>query len=176
MQRLSLLLMVVVATPALGQTAGAPANAAVGSTQAIYVIAKGYLTRAAEQMPEADYSFKPTPEVRSFGEIIGHIANAQYMFCSAALGERNPSSEDIEKTRTSKVALTEALGASFAYCDRAFAQSDTDALRTIKLFGRDLSRLSTLVLNTAHDFEHYGNLVTYMRIKGLVPPSSQPSQ
>ena len=176
MQRVALFLAAILATPVLAQeSAGTSANSAVGSTQSIYAIAKGYLTRAAEQMPEADYSFKPTPDVRSFGEIIGHLANAQYMFCSAALGEQNPSAEDNEK-RMTKAALTEALGASFVYCDRAFAQSDTDALKTIKLFGRDRSRLSTLVLNTAHDFEHYGNLVTYMRMKGMVPPSSQPSQ
>ena len=132
------------------------------------------VVKAAEQMPEEHYSFKPTPAVRSFGEILGHVANANYMICSRASGAANPSTANIEKTRTSKADLTKAVQESFAFCDAQFAaMSDEKGVEMVDLFGRKQPRLNALQFNTAHDFEHYGNLVTYMRMKGLVPPSSQ---
>ncbi|MBI4538403.1 MAG: DinB family protein [Gemmatimonadetes bacterium] len=148
----------------------------VAATRPPYETFKGYIVRAAEQMPEANYSFRATPEVRSFGELLGHIANSNYEFCSAALKEQNPLKEDVEKSRTTRAALAEALRTSFQYCDRVYSEI-TDAMATepIQLFGMDLTRLGVVTLNAAHDGEHYGNIVTYMRLKGLVPPSSQPS-
>jgi uncharacterized damage-inducible protein DinB len=131
-----------------------------------------YVTRSAEEMPEADFAFKPTPEVRSFGEILGHVASSNYMFCSQALGEKNPSG-DIEKTKTTKAELVEAVRASFTYCERAYQMSDAEAAKTTTIFGRERPRLSALTGNLTHDWEHYGNLVTYLRLKGHVPPSSQ---
>jgi uncharacterized damage-inducible protein DinB len=112
--------------------------------------------------------------VRSFGELVGHIANAGYMFCATAKGEESPSKQDIEKL-TSKAELVAALNASFTYCDAAYEITGMNALEPVKLFGQDHTRLSTLEFNMGHDFEHYGNMVTYMRIKGLTPPSSQRS-
>jgi uncharacterized damage-inducible protein DinB len=133
------------------------------------------VTRSAEQMPEADYAFKPTPEVRSFGQLLGHVADANHFFCALILGEANPST-DTEKTKSSKADLVAAVKASYEYCGRAYAIADADTASTIQLFGQDWTRLSGLVLNIGHNWEHYGNIVTYLRLKGQVPPSSQPRE
>lgn len=145
----------------------------VGAVRPIYEMNKSWLTRSAEQMPESNYSFKPTPEVRSFGQIIGHVANAQYMICSAAKGEANPSKADFEKT-TAKADLVTALKDSFTYCDAAYQMPDTKAMEdATPIETMKGSRLWALMFNLSHDSEHYGNIVTYLRLKGLVPPSSQ---
>jgi uncharacterized damage-inducible protein DinB len=138
---------------------------------------KDILLRSAEKMPEENYSFKPIDTVRSYGQIIGHVADAQYLFCSVALGEQNPGLK-IEQTKTTKADLIAALNTAFAYCDKAYnGMTDATATQTIKLFGNDAPRLSALTVNNMHDLEHYGNLATYMRMKGIVPPSSeQPPQ
>lgn len=170
MKRL-LLLLALVPAPALAQ-GGASANPAVGSVAPIYRQVSGYIMAAAEQMPEADYGFKPTPEVRSFGQLVGHVANAQYMICAAALGEASPATQNYEQA-TSKAAIIEGLRGSDALCARAYAISDEAALQVVQLFGQQRTKLSVLAMNAAHDYEHYGNLVTYMRLKGMVPPSSQ---
>ncbi len=150
-------------------------NGGLDAVRPVYDMAKGWLTRAAEQMPEENYSFKPTPEVRSFGQLIGHVANAQYLMCSAIKGEANPSKADFEKT-TGKAALVQALKDSFTYCDAAYQIPEMKAMEEVTLFeGMKGSRLWALMFNAAHDNEHYGNVVTYMRLKGLVPPSSQRS-
>ena len=172
MKRLSIALLTLCAAPALAQAPASPANPAVSSVAGVYAPVRAYLAAAAEQMPEADYGFRPTPEVRSFGQLIGHIANAQFMICSMALGETSPATQNYEQV-TAKAALIEALRASSALCDRAYQQSDAAAMQTGRLFGQERTRLAMLALNAAHDFEHYGNIVTYMRLKGMVPPSSQ---
>ncbi|MEJ2215777.1 MAG: DinB family protein [Gemmatimonadota bacterium] len=162
-----------VAQAAHAQMGPQDTNGAVASSKALFEVVKGYLVASAEQMPEEKYGYKPTPEVRSFGQIIGHVANSQYGFCSTALGEKPPVTEDMEK-RTTKASLVQGLKDAFAYCEKAYAMSDAAAAATTKLFGADRSRLFVLVFNVSHDFEHYGNLVTYMRLNGMVPPSSQP--
>lgn len=131
------------------------------------------ILRSAEKMPEENYSFKPTPEVRSFGQLLGHIADAQYLFCSAVLGKPNPA-PGIEKSKTSKADLTAALKEAFAYCDSAYAGlTDAQLAGTVKFFGREQTKATVLSFNTAHNNEHYGNIVTYLRMKGIVPPSSE---
>lgn len=138
-----------------------------------YEIIKGYITRAAEKMPEEQYSFKPTPDVRSFGQLVGHVADAQYMICAAAAGEKAPGG-DVEKSKTSKADLQKALADSTAYCDKVFAgMTDAGGAAIVKFFTGETPKLSILEFNTHHDFEHYGNMTTYMRLKGLVPPSSE---
>jgi uncharacterized damage-inducible protein DinB len=138
-----------------------------------YARVKGILARSAEKMPEENYSFKPVDTVRSYGQIVGHVADAQYAFCSLALGEKGPAL-DIEHNKTSKADLIAALNAAFAYCDKAYdTMTDASAVQVIKLFGSDAPRLSALTVNNMHDLEHYGNLVTYMRMKNIVPPSSE---
>jgi uncharacterized damage-inducible protein DinB len=138
-----------------------------------YTRVRGILVRSAEKMPEENYSFKPVDTVRSYGQIVGHVADAQYLFCSLALGEKGPGL-DIEHTKTSKADLVAALNTAFAYCDKAYeSMTDASAVQIIKLFGNDAPRMSALIVNNMHNMEHYGNLVTYMRMKGIVPPSSE---
>jgi len=165
-------LLVATAAPVLGQESK-PAPGAVGMLKGSYTYVAGYIEKAAEQVPEADYAYKPTPEVRSLGAIIAHVADTQYGICSAVIGEANPS-PDVEKTKTTKAALVEAIKGSSALCARAYAIPDAEAHATMKLFGRETPKFQGLLINLAHDWEHYGNLVTYMRLKGLTPPSSQP--
>jgi len=151
-----------------------PANPITASEKGLYSFMSGAVVRAAEKVPEEDYSFKPTPEVRSLGQLFGHEADANYMFCALAIGDPNPS-KNIEKTKTSKADLVAALKDAVAYCNKAFGQmDDTKGAEMITLFGSmHLARLTALSLNTAHTDEHYGNIVTYMRLKGLVPPTSE---
>lgn len=150
-----------------------PANPLSSWTKLADKRVSGLLLKSAEKMPEENYSFKPADTVRSYGQIVGHVADAQYRFCSVALGEKDPEPE-IEKTKTSKADLVAALTAAIAYCDKAYdSMTDAAASQTIKLFGNDAPRLSALTVNNMHNMEHYGNLVTYMRIKNIVPPSSE---
>jgi len=128
--------------------------------------------RAAEEMPEEDYSVQPAPATRTFGQIVGHIADNQYMWCSAVKGEKKES--NIEKTATSKADLVAQLKKAVAYCDSVYASfHDSDAAAKINAFGRERTKLSTLDFYAGHIYEHYGNLATYLRMKGLVPPSSE---
>jgi|SRR6266542_1987001 len=139
----------------------------------MYVQLSSILVRSAEKMPEENYTFKPTDAVRSYGQIIGHVADAQYTFCSIALGEKRPALK-IEQTKTSKADLTAALKEAVAYCGKAFdGMTDASALETVKLMGGDAPKLGVLIVNTTHTVEHYGNLVTYMRLKNIVPPTSE---
>lgn len=144
----------------------------VGSARTVYETVRGYLTRASEAMPDEHYGFKPTPDVRSFRELLGHVANANYSYCSAALGVENPNKANFEQTATSKGAMVKALSDSFAHCDKAYAIDEMKAHEKARISGAERPRFYALVQNAAHDFEHYGNVVTYMRMKGLVPPSS----
>ncbi|HEX2251126.1 MAG TPA: DinB family protein [Gemmatimonadales bacterium] len=148
-------------------------NPAVHTSRTVWDIFTKYITTVAEELPESTYAYRPTPEVRSAGQLVGHIANAQYLFCSAALGESAPQKEDIEKTRTRKSELVAALKESTKYCARAYGQTDRTAQQSTKLFGEQRTRLFALGLNAAHNAEHYGNLVTYLRMNGIVPPSSR---
>jgi uncharacterized damage-inducible protein DinB len=155
--------------------AQAPADPLSAGTKGLYNLVKANLVKAAEKMPEENYSFKPTPDVRSFGQIVGHVADAQYLFCSPVLGQENPR-PGIEKSKTTKADLVQSLNEAFAYCDKAYdGMTDAHAADMVKFFGRDNAKLAVLSFNSAHNNEHYGNLVTYMRLKGLVPPSSERS-
>ena len=149
-------------------------NANPLSTEAkqAYTTVKNYILQSAEKMPEENYSFKPAPRVRTFGQILGHVAEEQYIYCGAAKGEQKAA--DVEKTKTSKADLLAALTESFAYCDTAYdSLTDATAVEMVKRGKRQRTRLWILWGNTVHDNQHYGNLVTYLRIKGLVPPSTE---
>ncbi|HET8625116.1 MAG TPA: DinB family protein [Gemmatimonadales bacterium] len=148
-------------------------NAAVGTTRALWNQITGFITTVAEELPESTYAYRPTPEVRTFGQQIGHVAGAQYLICAAALGDPERKEDEIERTRTTKAALIEALKASTAYCEKAYAQTDVAAQKKTKLFGQQRTRLFALTLNATHNAEHYGNIVTYLRLNGIVPPSSR---
>jgi len=130
-----------------------------------------------DKVSEADYAFQPTKDVRTFGQILAHTANSQFSLCAGAKGEPNPNKDDFEKSSTTKAAIVKALADSFAYCDTIYlALTDAKALELIKVGQNDVPRAGRLISNIAHDNEHYGNLVTYMRIKGYVPPSTERAQ
>ena len=132
------------------------------------------LLSAAEKMPEENYGFQPVDTVRTFGQIVGHVADSQYGFCSAVLGEKNPRPQ-IEKTKTSKADLIAALRDAFAYCNKASDKmTDASASETVKFMGGERPKLGVLTINNTHSIEHYGNMVTYMRMKNIVPPTSDP--
>jgi uncharacterized damage-inducible protein DinB len=158
---------------ALAQGTGAGANPAVNTTRMLWEQLTGYITTAAEELPESTYAYRPTPEVRTFGQLIGHVAGAQNLICAAALGEPSRAEDEIERTRTAKADLVAALKASTRYCARAYSQSDKAVQAETKLFGQQRTRLYALILNATHNGEHYGNIVTYLRLNGIVPPSSR---
>ncbi len=165
------LLICVLAAPACMLAQG---GAVSGAIKMEFGMAKGVIMRSAEKVPENLYSFKPTDDVRSFGQLVGHVADSQYGFCSAVLGEKPPTG-DIEKSKTTKADLVKALQDAFAYCDKAYnAVDDTTGAQIIKFFGRDVAKIGVLAFSNMHDYEHYGNMVTYMRLKNIVPPSSEP--
>jgi uncharacterized damage-inducible protein DinB len=162
---------------AAAQTAGA--DPVSGAVRRAWDGAKRNIVESAVQAPETLYEFKPADGVRTYGQILAHIAGANYMICSAAKDEKSPHAEDdLEKSAKTKAEIVTALKASLAYCDAAFAAlTDAKAGDTITMpFGMEKgARVSALLMNTGHLNEHYGNLVTYMRIKGIVPPSSKRS-
>jgi uncharacterized damage-inducible protein DinB len=177
---LVLSLAVTTAARAHGQAAraAAPDPSAVAGVRELWQTSRDYVLAAAEQVPESDYGFKPTPEVRTLGQLFAHVAGSQRMLCAMALGERN----DFGSAGTTKAEIVAALRASNDYCARAYATSDADAMRlappsdsiSASLFGTSRTRFYVLATNAWHDNEHYGNIVTYMRLRGMVPPSSQP--
>lgn len=132
----------------------------------------GWVLAAAEQMPEADYAYKPTDAVRNFGQLVAHVANSNYQFCAAAKSEESPSKVDFEKS-TSKAAIIAGLKGAIAYCETAYAMPHGKEHDPVSVFGMKGSRLWVMTFNIAHNAEHYGNIVTYMRMKGMTPPSSQ---
>jgi uncharacterized damage-inducible protein DinB len=168
------MLAAIVMIPSIMLAQGSAPVTGVGTAAMTWQGNMKWITMAADQMSEADYAFKPVSTVRSFGELVGHVAGAQNMFCAAALGETMKSEDDIEKTVKSKAGLVAALKASTDYCARAYKMTDAQAAGTAKLFGSDMSKMYILMLNSTHMAEHYGNMVTYMRMKSMVPPSSQP--
>ncbi len=148
-------------------------NPLVSSSKGFFSLMKDDVLRSAEKVPEADYSFRPTPEVRTFGQILAHIANAQFMMCGIAT-DGKPVRKDFEKTATTKAEIEAALKEGFTACDAVYQKlTDAEAAQTVPFFGRQSTKLGVLDFNIAHGFEHYGNLVTYMRMKGIVPPSSE---
>lgn len=135
------------------------------------------LLESAEAMPAADYAFKPTPQIRSFAELVGHVASANNYFCSMAKGEAPPSTVNFERTVTDKAALVKALGSALSYCDAVYKETtEANANQPVKLAGPGGTGQSTralvLMFNTTHNNEHYGNVILYLRLKGIVPPST----
>jgi uncharacterized damage-inducible protein DinB len=160
--------------PPRAAVASNPDNPISASNRFGYGFLKYMLLRSAEKMPEEYYNFKPTWVVRSFGRIIGHVADSQYSICSRVLGEKDPA-PGIEKTKISKADLIAALKDSFTYCDKAYdGLTDASAAQIVKFQGLDVPKLFVLTANNMHSAEHYGNLVIYLRLKNILPPSSEP--
>ncbi len=168
--------MLAIAIPAFAQPpaqgAGAATDPVSKTLKASFDTVSRYLARSAEKMPEANYSFRPTPEVRSFGEILGHVANAQFSYCSRVKGEANPNQGNDFEKKTATADRLKAINDSNAYCSAVY-DSMTDAMAIQPVAPPPAMKLRFLVGNVTHDQEHYGNLVTYLRLKGLVPPSSE---
>jgi uncharacterized damage-inducible protein DinB len=159
--------------------AGAPqpqGNTASASIRQDYRTVRGYVLRSAEKMPADKYTFRPTPEVRTFAQQIAHIADDQYNLCAPARGDTRPAAyQAIERSTSTKPALIDALTKAFAYCDAAY-DALTDASGAEPASNTDRTRFGMLNWNLWHTWEHYGNIVVYLRINNLVPPSSEPQQ
>ncbi len=149
-----------------------------GYLQGQYATLKRNLTGSAEKMPAEHFSFRPSPDVRTYAELFGHTMQAQYGYCSTVKGVPNPTAgKELEKIVTDKAGVIQLVKDAFDYCDDVFAKLTTDNALEILTAGappnqRQLARANQLTMLVVHGNEHYGNLVTYMRIKGIVPPSS----
>lgn len=160
----------VLATTAAAQAAApSPANEARLLWKSIIV----NIDKTADELSEKMYAYRPTPEVRTAGELIAHVAGSQRMFCAMALGEKVPDEADVEKSAKTKAAIVAALKESNTYCEKAYAQRDDNLKAPVDVFGEQHPRFYALLMNASHDGEHYGNLVTYMRLNKIVPPSSR---
>lgn len=181
--RMTALIAMIAAGAVSGVTAGAqaPVPAAAGpvgkSLQDAWNAARRNIVQSGEFMPAEHYAFKPADSVRTFGQILAHVAGANHIFCAAAKGTTSTVAEDqFEKSATTRPAIMKALADSMAYCDSVFAGlTDAQLAQAVELpFGMGKGPRSTAIIgNISHLNEHYGNLVTYMRIKGIVPPSSR---
>lgn len=149
------------------------AQSVTESLVGLYDVTKTNIMATAELADAKLLAYQPTDEVRTTAQLLAHIANAQFAFCSAAAGESSPQTENYEQTRTTRDGIIEALQAGFAYCDGVFdAMTDEDGARPVQFIGQSTAH-GVLAFNSAHNYEHYGNLVTYMRMNGIVPPSSR---
>ncbi len=145
--------------------------------QRAYAAVKQNLTGSAEMMPEADYGFKPTPQIRAFAQLFGHVSNAMYGQCAAARGEANPNQGKNLEEQMTKADVTKSLAAAFAFCDPAFASlTDANATEMVKQGNNQVARGSILAGLIAHDNEMYGTSAVYLRLKGHVPPSTERMQ
>jgi DinB superfamily len=168
---------------AVQQTAAAPAVGVAAVLQGTYGGLKSLVTGEAAKMPDAGYGSKPStmPEVRTFGQVIAHIAEGQFDTCARVRGIANPNEgKQLERTLKTKAEFEKALADSFAFCDEAFsATTDENALKPVRMqFGPrtiDLPRVSVLYGLIAHTSEMYGIGTVYLRAKGLVPPASEPA-
>jgi uncharacterized damage-inducible protein DinB len=160
----TLLLLAAFASPAAAQSA-------VADAKAHWLTIHNYILQSAKDVPEDKYAWKPTPEVRSFGEMFAHVAGAESMFCAMALGIQPPAEDAVKAT--TKASLVAALEKSKVDCDKAYAITDAAATAKIDVFGQQRTKLYALIMNATHDGEHYGNLITYLRMNKMVPPSSR---
>lgn len=163
------LLVTAVSDPAFAQ------NAYTGAAKSQWDSIKANISKTAAKVGDENYSFKPTPQVRSLGEILGHVADANFQICGAAAGEK-PTGGGYEK-KTAKAEIIKGITDSIAYCDKVIASlDDAKGAATVNFFGGPTPKLAVIFFNISHNNEHYGNLVTYMRLKNIVPPSSEPSK
>jgi uncharacterized damage-inducible protein DinB len=148
------------------------ANPQVASAKAFYSYMKGNVTKTAEKVPAARYAYKATPKVRSIGQLLAHIADAQNAFCGI-VKDGKAVTKDVEKTAKTKKEISEALSDSFTLCDAVWAGlTDANSAEIVQFRG-PVTKLALMSFDTAHGLEHYGNLVTYMRLIRIVPPSAE---
>jgi uncharacterized damage-inducible protein DinB len=173
--RRSLLLICAFATPAFAQSnpAGSAPRTGTAYAQRLWDEVSKYLMKAANDAPEAMYAYKPVSEVRSFGEMLDHVAASQNGYCREAMGEKAVGGGARTGAKT-RAEVIEALRQSNELCARAYGQTE-EATSLPAYDGDKRSRLYVLLENAMHDNEHYGNIVTYLRLNHMVPPSSQVS-
>jgi hypothetical protein len=156
--------------PTAGQKRGLAA-----SLQTAYGTLKGNMTQAAEKMPEANYGFKPgsDPELRTYGQWVGHQADNQFTNCAVMKGVSNPSPPQSNEKKTSKAELVKALANAFAFCDDAFSKlTDQSALQLVKQGEGETARGGVASAMLAHGLESYGIVVVYLRANGIAPPAA----
>jgi uncharacterized damage-inducible protein DinB len=160
-----------------------PAPTVTGAVKNFYNGVKNNVIRSGEKMPEEFYGSRPgtQEEVRTFGQQLSHIARYNYLWCAEARGEANPNAAtDLEKTLKGKDEILKSLRASFDYCDVPFnALNEGNASEVLTITqesGRQVqqTRAGLLMLDLVHTEEVYGSIVTTLRIKNIVPPSSEP--
>jgi uncharacterized damage-inducible protein DinB len=146
--------------------------------QGQYATLKRNIIGSAEKMPAEHFTFRPAPEVMTYAELLAHVLDVQYAYCSAVKGVPNPAiAKDLVKTTKDKAAVIQLATDSFAFCDDVMAAlTNENALEMLTVGAapnqRQVARGNQLTMLVVHGNEHYGNLVTYLRIKGIVPPSS----
>jgi uncharacterized damage-inducible protein DinB len=151
-------------------------NPLMDSVKAQHNMARDVILKTVAKVPENLFGFQPTPEVRTFARLFGHIADSSMGICASASGEK-ATPLNAEKTMTTKAQLSKALADAMAFCDKVIAgMDDKKGLEVTKFFTGPTVRAQVIGFNTAHNYEHYGNLVTYMRLNKIVPPSSEGSQ
>ncbi len=166
---LTLLLTGAYSLPAAAQGMPLPPGIAAEIKQ-VYTSVKTNLLAAAEAMPESNYDFRPAPEEMTFGGWVAHVADAQVGICSTLNGQTRKGDA---ASKTGKADLVAALKASFEECDKAYnAITDANATELLAYGRGQNSRGGRLAYNTAHDQECYGSMAVYMRVKGIVPPST----
>ncbi len=169
----TLLLAVVFASGLYAQGRGGPVSMAADLNQKYNAI-KRNLTQAAEDMPEDGYSLQPSKEERTFGGWVAHVADAQAGGCSGVAGDRKNIGA---ASKTSKADLVAALKQSFDICDAVFAgTTEANAGEMVASFGGQTPRAAALYGVIIHSNECYGNMAVYLRLKGLVPPSTEAMQ
>lgn len=151
-------------------SSAASAQGAVADVRANWRTLHNYVKQSAELVPEDKYNWKPTPEVRSFAEQFAHVASNEISYCQIALGQA-PVEDTIKPG--SKAAMLAGLDKAMTECEKAYGQTDAQAAAMTTMYGNQRSRLRALIVNATHDAEHYGNLVTYLRLNKIVPPSSR---
>jgi uncharacterized damage-inducible protein DinB len=150
-------------------------NPQLASAKDFYVSVRTSVLKAADKLPEAKWGFRPTDEVKTYGQMLAHIADAQFYVCGVVkLGDSaKTSNRKVEDTAKTKAEIMKWLHAGFAYCDALYAELTDASSATVNFFGQQRTKLSVLSFNTAHVNEHYGNLVTYMRMNKIIPPTSE---
>lgn len=170
---LSLVLLMGLPTLALAQDGDGSSKAVTMSLKGLHDVTATNIMKTAEMLDEDMYAYQPSADVRTAGQILAHVASAQFGFCSAAAGEENSSQENYQETATTKADIIAALKAGFEYCAGVYeGMTDAEGAELRSFFGREMAASAILAFNSAHNYEHYGNLVTYMRLNGIVPPSS----
>jgi DinB superfamily len=173
------LFVLALAVPsAQAQMGGAPQTITLAQgMQRSYEGVKRNLTEMAEKMAEADYGFQITKDVRTFGQLFGHVANSQFNACSAARGVANPNQGNDNEKKTTKAEFVKALADSFAFCDEAFKMlTDANATEMMKQGQNSVARAAILANVIGHSNEMYGTAIPYYRSKGLIPPSTERAQ